>query len=100
MTLPRRTADTMSDAIAMSSPSGRMSKRAHRAASRRLSLALFGPEGLTREQAQGGPTPQPTPRESMMRQARELRELAARGMSTKRYMRLAAELEAKAEEAE
>lgn len=35
--------DTMSDAIALSSPSGRMSKRARKAATDRLAVALFGP---------------------------------------------------------
>lgn len=42
--LPARTADTMSDAIALDSPNGRMSKRAKDAASRRLAVALFGEE--------------------------------------------------------
>lgn len=51
--LPPRTANTMSDAIAMSSPSGRMSKRAKSAATKALSVALFGPNGLTREQCIG-----------------------------------------------
>jgi hypothetical protein len=36
-------ADTMVDAIALSSPSGRMSKRARKAAEERLANALFGP---------------------------------------------------------
>ena len=35
--------DTMSDAIALSSPSGRMSKRARKAAQDRITMALFGP---------------------------------------------------------
>jgi len=43
---PERTLDTMSDAIAIDSPNGRMSKRAHAAASARLASALFGPAGL------------------------------------------------------
>ena len=42
---PRRTLDTMSEAIAMSSPSGRMSERSRKAARKRLSAALFGPNG-------------------------------------------------------
>lgn len=45
-TLPPRTMDTMSEAIALSSPSGRMSKRAKIAAQNRLAEKLFGPGGL------------------------------------------------------
>src|SRR4051812_8870771 len=41
-----RTLDTMSEAIAMSSPSGRTSQRARDAATKRLGEALFGPGGL------------------------------------------------------
>src|SRR6185437_2647944 len=44
--LPPRTADTMSDAIALSSPSGRMSERARNAATERLGKQLFGEKGL------------------------------------------------------
>ncbi len=44
--LPKRTANTMSEAIALASPSGKMSKRARQAAEKRLSEALFGPNGL------------------------------------------------------
>lgn len=51
--LPKRTADTMSDAIAMGSPSGRTSKRAKTAAARRLEEALFGPGGLTADKLKG-----------------------------------------------
>ena len=93
MTPPTRTADTMSDAIAMSSPSGRMSRRAKEAATKRLSVALFGEAGLQREQ-----TPQPSERDKLLSQAARLRELAERGMNTKRYMREAGRLEAKAQE--
>lgn len=89
MALPQRTADTMSDAIAMSSPSGRMSKRAFKAASKRLHDALFGPEGLQRE-----PTAQPTERERLMAQAQRLRELAERGMKVRAYTKEANRLEA------
>jgi hypothetical protein len=39
--MPARTADTMSDAIALSSPNGHMSKRAKDAATARLGRALF-----------------------------------------------------------
>ena len=44
--LPDRSLDTMSEAIAMSSPSGRQSERSRQAARQRLSTALFGPGGL------------------------------------------------------
>ena len=86
--LPKRTADTMSDAIALSSPSGRMSKRARFKYEERLRVALFGVNGLQHE-----PTPQPTARNRLLEQAARLRELAARGMSTKRYLREAEKLE-------
>ena len=91
--LPARTANTMSDAIAIASPNGRMSKRAHDAACKRLALDLFGPEGLQQERC-----PQPTARERLLRQAASLRELAARGMSSGKFNREAARLEALAGE--
>ena len=91
MNLPPRTSDTMVDAIALSSPSGRMSNRARKVAERRLALALFG-EGLV-------PTERPKadPKESLIRRAKELRELAARGMSRRTFTREAERLEAQAE---
>jgi hypothetical protein len=89
MNYPPRTADTMSDAIALSSPSGKMSKRARRTAEEKLSVALFGPGGLQRE-----PPPQPDERTKLLRQAAILRDLANRGMRTKSYTRKAEELEA------
>ena len=89
--LPPRTADTMSDAIALSSPSGRMSNRARLAAQKRLGLALFGPDGLQRT-----PTPQPTEVERLRRRAAMLRDLAARGMSVRRFTREANAAEAQA----
>lgn len=89
MTLPPRTADTMSEAIAIGSPNGRMSKRAQREASARLSLMLFGPEGLQRER-----TPQPTQKEKHLQQAARLRELAVRGMQRRKFTREAEKLEA------
>ena len=86
--LPPRTTDTMSDAIALSSPSGRMSKRARKAAEDRLGRALFGEAGLQSE-----PTPQPTERDRMLAQAVRLRDLAARGMNRRAYNREADRLE-------
>lgn len=92
---PKRTADTMSEAIAMSSPSGRMSKRARDAATARLGVALFGPGGLERPKVT-----QPTERENLLRAAADLRELAARGMRTKAYTKQAEMLEKRAAELE
>ena len=89
--LPPRTGDTMSDAIALSSPSGRMSKRARREAEKRLSVALFGPSGLIpEERAQADRV------ECLLRSAKRLRDLAARGMKVRAYPREAARLEAEA----
>lgn len=90
-----RDLDTMSEAIALSSPSGRMSKRARAAADRRLSLALFGPSGLQCE-----PTPQPTEREKLLAQAARLRELADRGMKPRAYRKEAERLEKAVEESD
>ncbi len=87
--LPPRSASTMIDAIAMSSPSGRMSKRARAAAEKRLSLALFGPNGLQRELP-----PQPSQKERDLAQAKRLRDLANAGMSTRKFNREADRLEA------
>ena len=86
----------MSDAIAIASPNGRMSKRAKDAAIKRLGLALFGTgsEMFTHE---------PTPDEArasdvlrLRRSAANLRDLAARGMSTRKFTREADRLEAEA----
>lgn len=97
MTLPKRTADTMMDAIALSSPSGRMSKRARQAAERRLAIALFGLEGLVIER------PKPTPaqrRERLLQRATELRQLAAKGMRPRAFIREAERVEAEANDIE
>jgi hypothetical protein len=93
--LPARTVDTMIEAISLSSPSGRMSNRARAAAEKRLSVALFGPEGLQRS----GPE-QPTERERLLRHAAMLRDLADRGMRTRAFRREADKAEAKAKEME
>ena len=89
--LPPRAFDTMSDAISLSSPSGRMSSRAKKAAQERLRVALFGQTGLQRPGL-----PQPSPQERMRRQAARLRDMAARGMRPRAGPREAAMLEAKA----
>src|SRR4051812_20585895 len=88
---PKRTADTMSDAIALSSPNGRMSKRAKEEAVKRLGKALFGDGSCFKNE-----TAQPSARDRLLAQAARLRELAERGMSTKRFNKEAARLEAEA----
>lgn len=90
--LPPRTADTMSDVIALASPSGRMSKRALVAAQKRISIALFGPGGMPRP----GLRPQPTKAESLRREAANLRDLAARGMRPRAFNKQADWCEAEA----
>jgi len=81
----------MSEAIALSSPSGKMSKRARKRAEERLRVALFGPNGL-----QKPPPKQWERKELLLHRARELRELAARGMKPRAYKRKAEELEREA----
>lgn len=98
MPLPPRTPNTMSDAIALSSPSGRMSKRAKATASERLRISLFGKEGMSREDLHGGVTRQPSAKDKLLTQAQRLRDLAARGMSVRKFTREADKLEALAKE--
>lgn len=93
---PQRTPFSTGDAIALSSPSGRMSKRARRAAEKRLELALFGPGGL-REAIRPRPLSATPPAELMRRQAKRLRDLAARGMSVRKFTKEADRLEREAE---
>ncbi len=89
--LPTRTADTMSEAIALSSPSGRMSKAARTRAEKRLAKSLFGEGGLQR-----GEVPQPSEELVLRRQAIQLRGLADRGMSPKKNRAAASKLEDRA----
>ena len=80
------------DALALASPSGRISKRALKSAQDRIAQQLFGdlgPGGLKGE----GP-PQPTERERLLSQAARLRELAALGMSVRKFTKEATRLEA------
>lgn len=77
------------DAIALASPSGRISKRALKAAQERIRRDLFG-DGLNRP----APT-QPPERDRDLATAQEYRRLAARGMSPRKYRKVAGELEAK-----
>ena len=93
MELPNRTSETMVEAIALSSPSGSMSKRSRKLANERLRISLFGESGLPKPTVQ-----QPTLSQSLLRQARELRSLAARGMKPRAYIKRAQQLEAQAKE--
>jgi hypothetical protein len=86
-----KTLDTMAEAIALGSPSGRMSGAARRRANERLRVALFGPEGLRLPEPK-----QPTESEVLLRQAAQLRDLAARGMKPRAYLKKAIELEREA----
>ena len=74
------------------SPSGRCSKRARKAALERERKRLF-PPGFD---LKGGPTPQPSNKESLLRHASRLRDLADRGMHPRKYRKLAAQAEAEA----
>ncbi len=89
---PDRTADTMSMAIAMSSPNGRMSARSKAAATEQLRVALFGQGGLQRPQVK-----QPTKAEHLRRSAANLRDLAARGMRPRANIRDAEAMEREAD---
>lgn len=74
------------------SPSGRMSKRARAAAQKENARLLFGDTGLQRP----GLPPQPTERERLLREARQCRELAARGMRPRAFVKQAEWCEARA----
>ena len=94
--LPPRTGATMGEAIAMSSPSGGMSKRSKKAATERLSKALFGEGGLK------SPThpdnlkiSEGEQKEKDLKYAKFLRGLAAQGMGPRKHTKEAEKLEAK-----
>jgi hypothetical protein len=76
------------------SPSGHVSKRTRDAALARETSRLF-PEGLAAPKF----VDTRTDRERLLHQAKELRELAARGMHPRKYAKEAARLEALAAEA-
>ena len=81
------------------SPSGKMSKRARKDAERRELERLFPPEFLESLK----PTAEQTKKkkvESLRNSARDLRNLAAAGMSSRKFRRKAAELELQATELE
>lgn len=95
MALPTRTPNTMSDAIAICSPNGRMSKRSQEAALRRLHDSIFGtePYSLTGEDE----TPVHVRKAgSLRRAAKDLRDLAAKGMQPRKFLKKAFQLEAEA----
>lgn len=93
--LPPRTLDTMSDAIALGSPSGKQSQASQQAAQARLGEALFGPGGLKAPQQA-----QPAKQEVLRRQAADLRKLAAQGVQPRKHLKAAERLEGMAEELE
>ena len=91
--LPARTGATMGEAIAMSSPSGSMSKRSKKAATERLSKSLFGEGGLKKPEPKI-PTGEEA-KEKDLKFAKQLRELAAQGMGPRKHIKEAEKLEAK-----
>lgn len=74
------------------SPSGKISKRARKAALKRLTDRLW-PNGLTREMLYGPGPAQPTEKERLLEQAKRLRDLADRGMARRKYTKEADRLE-------
>lgn len=74
------------------SPSGKVSKRARKAALERGAHRLF-PEGFFIK----GPAPEVSKSEVLRRSAANLRELASRGMCPRKYRKEADRLEAEAE---
>jgi DNA repair protein RadC len=84
----QETPRAFSDALALASPSGRMSKRSLTAAQERIRQELFGKNGLVLPA-----TPQPSEVEYLRRKARELRDLANRGMNPRAYAKKAQEYE-------
>lgn len=74
------------------SPNGRMSKRSKVLAQERTRRALFG-DGLAFPSC-----PQPSDKEYYLRKAAEFRDLAARGVQSRRHLREAERMEALAKE--
>ena len=93
--LPERKADTMSEAIAIASPSGRMSKRAKAAADKRLSQALFGPV-CTRDMICGINHKPASRAARKRREAQQARQLASWGQSPRKLARFAEQCDAEA----
>jgi len=90
--MPERTADTMSMAIAGSSPSGRMSKRTRNATDRKLRIALFGPTGQMPTYKRAATSVVLT----NLYQAHQLRRYADAGMNARKYYKEAERLETEA----
>lgn len=93
---PPRTANTMSEAIAMSSPSGRTSKRARKAAEERLRISLFGHSGPTKAEIHGEEEISEEEKirdtiQALRRNASCLRNLADKGMQPRKHRRIALE---------
>lgn len=86
-----RSPDSMSEAIALSSPSGRMSKRAREAANRQW-LEKYGvkPHAPTEEEIDRGKIA------SLLSMAEFLRGLVARGMGPRKHAKEAARCEEQA----
>lgn len=99
-TWPARTADTMSDAIALSSPSGRMSKRARRAAEKLFDKALFGDDSVSLKGERPVVDPAILEAGNLRRAAKDLRDLATRGMSKRKFTRAADRMERQASDIE
>ncbi len=76
------------------SPSGHCSKRAREAALKREYARLFPPDVLADFR---GHRPVESKRDNLLRRAKQLRELAARGMHPRSYPKEAARLERLAE---
>ena len=74
--------DSMIDAIAISSPSGKMSKRARKAADRRWADKVFTPDVRA---AMKPKVTQPTEVEILCRNIGQIEDLLTRGMSPKGY---------------
>ena len=80
--------DRMSEAIALSSPNGRMSKAARFRAEKRW-VEKFGTIPFPK-------LPQLSKKERILNQAKNLREIAAKGMKSKAYLKKAQALEIEA----
>ena len=88
--------NTKQASVDLSSPSGKMSKRARQAAERRLFTELFGDCECLKPK---GPK-QPTEVERLRSHATQLLELAERGMHPRSYRKKANEMFALADELE
>ena len=80
---------------ALLSPSARVSKRARKAAMKREAGKLFPPGYWAGEKTTEGIAQENIDR--MLRAAHNLRELAARGMSPRKHLKAAEEMEAEAD---